>query len=179
MRFRALVGLFVSIALGAFTATAQECAKCDCYHFPVGSQCELCCGVASGTVTAVTRSTVTIVDQTQTPPGTKPVTKTFGLKSTTRKNAPLKKGAPVTIYFHKNGQAATRVNDLNALHGLLVPGNEPDPPMPTSCGKVPPTALKVYLGSSGMWTSGTTLSCSISEGLTSYASGAPSLGWLC
>jgi hypothetical protein len=76
------------------------------------------------------------------------------LKPNTRKNGTLKEGAPVTVYYRKQEGEATQVDVVEALKGLLLPGNQADPPMPSSCGVVPPNALRIYIGSSAGWTSG-------------------------
>jgi len=52
--------------------------------------------------------------------------------------------------FSRKGQIAAQINLLDQLQGLLVPGDEPNPPTPCP---VPTSALRVYLGASVGWTS--------------------------
>lgn len=75
------------------------------------------------------------------------------MKPNTKKNGVLKPGLPATIYYHKEGSVAAQVDLVEALKGLLVPGNEPDPPLPSGCPGVPPNDLKVFLGDSLAYTS--------------------------
>jgi hypothetical protein len=144
---------FVSLLTYGNARAQQQCTTCDCKHFPVPESCEKCCGVATGTITAVKSNTVTIEETTRTS-GSVKVTKTFAITPATKKNSDLKEGAPATIFFRKSGDMATRVDLVNELGNLLVPANEPDPPLPPSCRRVPTDALKVFLGSNlGLTTS--------------------------
>jgi len=81
--------------------------------------------------------------------------KSFALKPDTKKNGVLREGASATVYYRKEGNVATQVDLLDALKGLLVPGDEPDPPLPSSCYRVhpvPPDALRVYLSGNAGYT---------------------------
>jgi hypothetical protein len=142
--------LFVplGVSLLAFTANAQKPADCDCYHFPISTQCERRCGMTSGKITEVTNSTMVVTEKQSTSDNVS-AKKTFKLGPATKKNGVLKQGAPVTVYYRREGNVAEQVDLVEALKGLLVPGDEPDPPLPTSCqAPVPPNALRVYLGGS-------------------------------
>jgi hypothetical protein len=83
---------------------------------------------------------------------TAPAKKTFALKPDTKKNGVLLPGAPATVYYRKRDNVATEVDVVDAIKGLLVPGDEPDPPRPPICSVPSPTDLKAYLGSSLGWT---------------------------
>jgi hypothetical protein len=136
------------VLLSASSANAQQCSDCDCYHFPIPKKCEKCCGVTSGKITSVTSSSV-VVTENETTSDSVAAKKTFALKPDTKKNGVLREGAPATVYYRKEGNVATQVDLVEALKGLLLPGDEPDPPLPTSCYRVhpvPPSALRVYLG---------------------------------
>jgi hypothetical protein len=147
MNRRWIYGLFAPfLLLISATLNAQQCSDCDCYHL-VRQKCEKCCGVASGNVASVTNLSVAITEKGSTSDAV--TVKKFALTPDTQKNAALKAGAPVTVYYRKEGNVVTRVDLLDALSGLLVPADEPDPPLPSSCsrfGPVPPDALRVYLG---------------------------------
>ncbi len=143
-----LVLLFTS------TANAQQCPDCDCYHFPIPKKCENCCGVANGKITSVTNSSVVITEKESASDGVT-AKKSFVLKPDTKKNAVLKEGAPATVYYRRQGNVATQIDLVEALKGLLVPADEPDPPLPESCYRVhpvPPDALRVYLGGNAGYT---------------------------
>jgi hypothetical protein len=146
----------LSVLLSASTTNAQQCSNCDCYHFPIPKKCESCCGVASGKITSVTNSSVVISEKESTSDAAT-VKKTFALKPDTKKNGVLREGAPATVYYRKEGNVATQVDLVEALKGLLVPGDQPDPPLPSSCYRlhpVPPDALRVYLGGNAGYTTG-------------------------
>jgi hypothetical protein len=137
------------ILLAIHPAKSQQCSACDCYHIPISTQCEGCCGIAAGKITAVTDSTVAITGKTSTNEST-PVSRTFALKPETRKNATLKEGAPATVFYRREGNVAERIDLLEALQGLLIPGDGPDPPLPSGCPpfvRTLPNTLRVYLGS--------------------------------
>jgi hypothetical protein len=139
----------VSVSLLASAANAQKSAACDCYHFPISTKCEHLCGMASGKIAEVTNSTVVVEKQSTS--DSVSAKKTFKLGPATKKNGVLKQGAPVTVYYRREGDVAEQVDLVEALKGLLVPGNEPDPPLPPSCDKPPsPNALRVYLGGSSV-----------------------------
>jgi hypothetical protein len=143
---RPLPVLFLLLLGG--TLRAQQCSRCDCNHFPIEVECEGCCGYKSGTITSVTNSSVVISEKESTSDSVT-AEKTFALTPDTKKNADLKDGAQATVYYRKQGNVATKVDLLNELSGLLVPSDEPDPPLPSSCyrmGPFPPDALRVYLG---------------------------------
>jgi len=137
-----VVLLFLSMG-----AHGGGCTNCDCYHFPVPETCERCCGVATGTITAVTRSSVALAKSHGG------VEKTFALTPQTKKNAALEPGKKATVYYRKPADVAAAVDLTDALSGLLTPGREPDPPSPCHM-PVPPQALKVYLGNSLTWLTG-------------------------
>jgi hypothetical protein len=135
------------LLISATSIAQQQCSDCDCYHI-VSKECENCCGFASGNVVSVTNSSVAITEKESTSDAVS-VKKTFALTPHTKKNAALKEGAPVTVYYRKEGNVATRVDRVDALSGLLVPADEPDPPLPSSCSRlhpVPVEALRIYLG---------------------------------
>jgi len=126
----------------------QKCTDCDCNHIPIEKKCGECCGIASGKITSVTNSKVEISERSTTNDSVS-VKKTFALTPNTKKNAALKEGAQATVYYHKEGDVATKVDLVEQLSGLLVPSNDPDPPLPDSCsrgGGVPPDSLRVYMG---------------------------------
>ena len=131
------------LLLTSTRASAQQCSDCDCYHFPIPTKCESCCGVATGNIASVTNSNLVL---SQKESNGETIKKTFGLKPNTRKNAVLKEGAPATVYYHKDSSVAVQVDLVKALKGLLLPGDEPDPPV--ACPNVPSNALKVFLGDS-------------------------------
>lgn len=140
--------------LCASRTLAQQCSDCDCYHFPMPEKCERCCGVVSGEISSVTNSSVVITERESTN-DTVAVRKTFALKPDTKKNGLLREGAPATVYYSKEGNVAAQVNLVEALEGLLVPGDQPDPPLPSSCYRaqqVPSDALRVYLGGNAGYT---------------------------
>jgi hypothetical protein len=144
--FTVLLGL-----LGVPATQAQQCSACDCYHIPISTTCEGCCGIATGKIATVTDSTVAITGSASASEGTS-ANRTFKLKPETRKNSALKEGAPATVFYRREGNVAERIDLLEALQGLLIPGSEPDPPLPSSCSRfrpVPQGALRVYLGDSG------------------------------
>lgn len=145
MKFRwASISCAAVLLLTATIASAQQCSDCDCYHFPIPNKCESCCGVATGNIASVTNSNLVL---SQKKSNGETVKKTFGLKPNTRKNAALKEGAPATVYYHQNSNTAVQVDLVEALKGLMLPGNEPDPPGP--CSPVaPPNAIKAFLGDS-------------------------------
>ena len=122
------------LLLTSTIGSAQQCSDCDCYHFPIPNKCESCCGVATGNIASVTNSNLVL---SQKESNGETIKKTFGLKPNTRKNAVLKEGAPATVYYHKNSSAAVQVDLVEALKGLLLPGNEPDPPLPCPNGIIP------------------------------------------
>lgn len=152
---RIRMGLVLGLLLSIGTASvAQECSNCDCYHFPVPKKCEKCCGYATGKIISVTNSSVVISEKESTSDSVI-AKRTFALTQDTEKNAVLKEGAPATVYFHKRGNVATKVNLVEELKGLLVPGDEPDPPLPSSCSRlhpVPPDTIRVYLGGNAGYT---------------------------
>lgn len=131
---------------------AQDCSDCDCYHFPIPKKCDKCCGKATGKIVSVTNSTVELAEKATTTDGVA-VKKTFALKLDTKWNAPLKEGARATVYYLKDGNRATRVDVVDAMQGLLVPGDEHDPRGPPICPVFPSGALKVFLGKSAAWSS--------------------------
>jgi hypothetical protein len=136
------------------TAWAQQCSDCDCNHFPIEKKCEKCCGFTSGKITSLTNSSVVISEKEPTNDSVV-VKKTFALTPDTKKNAALKEGAQATVYYHKEGNVATKVDLAEELNGLLVPSDEPDPPLPSSCSRlrpVPLDALRVYLGGNAGFT---------------------------
>jgi len=141
--------MFVFLLLTlASTAAAQQCSECDCYHVPFPKQCEHCCGFDSGKISSVTKDKVVLEEKSSTSDAVT-VKKTFALTPETKKNADLKEGAQATVYHPNDKNVATKVDLTEALSGLLVPGTEPDPPVPESCtrfGPLPSNALKVYLG---------------------------------
>ncbi len=121
---------------------------------PIPKKCENCCGVTSGKITSVTNSRVEITENTTTSDAVT-AKKTFALKPDTKKNGILREGAPATVYYRKEGNVATQVDLVEALKGLLIPGDEPDPALPSSCYRVhpvPPDALRVYLGGDAGYT---------------------------
>jgi hypothetical protein len=121
----------------------QICSGCDCTHFPVKSNCEKCCSVATGTITSAKSYSVTIKETTKTTDNIK----TFVITPTTKRNSDLKEGEPATIFFSHGGNTADRVEVVSRLDNLLVPADEPDPPIPPQC-QIPLNALKVFLGDS-------------------------------
>lgn len=138
----------------AGVASAQQCSDCDCYHFPTPEKCTKCCGVSTGKITDVTKEKVVIEENGSTSDSVT-VKKTFLLKPDTKKNGILIQGAPATVYFSREGNVAAQVDLIDALKGLLVPGDEPDPPLPASCyavHPVPADALRVYLGGNAGYT---------------------------
>jgi hypothetical protein len=145
----ASISCAAALVLASTTASAQQCSDCDCYHFPIPKKCENCCGVATGNIASATNSNLVL---SQKEPNGETTKKTFGLKPNTRKNAPLKVGTPATVYYRKNSSEAVRVDLVEALKNLLLPGNEPDPPLPPSCPNIPPNALKAFLGDSLVYT---------------------------
>ncbi len=148
----ALCVCFLLLLSGA--AGAQQCTDCDCNHFPIGEKCNNCCGHVSGQITSITNYSVVIVEKESTGDAVT-VKKTFALTPETKKNANLKEGAPATVYYRKDGNVATEVDLIEKLNDLLVPADEPDPPLPSSCfrmGGVPPNALRLYLGGNLGWT---------------------------
>jgi hypothetical protein len=141
---------FLSLGIIAFATTAsiafaQQCHDCDCYHLPMPDSCIDCCKVVTGTISAVANNTITVRQNTST----SEKEDTLTITPTTKKNAEPKEGAPATVYFRRKDKVATQINMLDVLEGLLVPGNEPDPPIPC---RIPDSALKVYLGSNISWT---------------------------
>ena len=136
------------------TVKAQEgCSDCDCYHFPLPKKCEKCCGVVVGKISSVTNSSVEISEK-ETTKDNVTAKKKFAIRPETKKNAPLKEGASATVYYRKEGDVATEIDLVEALKGLLVPADEPDPPLPDSCYRlqgVPSDALRVYLGGNGAY----------------------------
>ncbi|MGB2632906.1 MAG: hypothetical protein WAM58_03110 [Candidatus Acidiferrum sp.] len=135
------ISVFVLLLLGGTSgAQQQQCTDCDCNHFPIAKECKKCCGVASGKITSVTNSSVVINENAGE--------KAFALTLGTKKNADLKEGAQATVYYHKEGDVATRIDLIDRLSGLLIPGHETDPPVPAICSKfpIPPGALKLYFG---------------------------------
>jgi len=144
------------VLLFASPTNAQQCSDCDCYHFPIPKKCETCCGVSTGKIASVTNSSVVITENGTT--GDTPTTKkTFILKPDTKKNGILREGAPATVYYRKEGNVAAQVDLIESIQGLLIPGEEPDPPMPNSCymfHTVPPDALRIYLGGNAGFTTG-------------------------
>jgi hypothetical protein len=96
-----------------------------------------------------------VISENETASDTVTAKKTFVLKPDTKKNGVLREGAPATVYYRKEGNVATQVDLVEALKGLLVPEDEPDPPLPSSCSMVypvPPDALRVYLGGNAGYT---------------------------
>jgi hypothetical protein len=132
------------------SAGGQQCSDCDCSHFPIPKKCESCCGLATGNISSVTNSNL-VLSQREPNGGT--VKKMYSLRPDTKKNAVLKEGAPATVYYQTKENVATRVDLVEAIEGLLVPGNGADPPLPPMCSDVPPSALKVFLGDSLGFTS--------------------------
>lgn len=100
------LGLMAALSLTSLRADTQQCLNCDCYHFPIPGECLKCCGVASGTITSVSGSSVVLAENTSNGQATE---KTFSLKPNTEKNGVLKKGAPATVYYRKSGQVAERM----------------------------------------------------------------------
>jgi hypothetical protein len=141
---RSLLGFIVVLAAAGMTS-AQQCHNCDCYHPPVSDSCIKCCKVVTGIISAVSGNTVTVQESTSA--GQKE--ETIVLTPDTKRNAEVKKGAAATVYFRGYDKVATQISVLDKLKGLLVPGNEIDPPTPCT---LPNTALKVYLGSTVSWT---------------------------
>jgi hypothetical protein len=148
-RRRAGTSCAVVLLLTSTRAGAQQCSDCDCYHFPIPTKCESCCGVATGNIASVTGSNIVL---SRKEPNGQTTTRAFGLNQNTGKNAVLKVGAPATVYYHKSSSVAAQVDVVEALKDLLLPGNEPDPPPPLPCPSVPPNALKAFLGTSLAYT---------------------------
>ena len=110
-------------------------------------KCEKTCGLDSGEITQITKSQVVI--ETHSTTDNVSVKKTFSLGPNTKENGTLKEGAPVTVYYRRDSSVAERIELIQSLNGVLVPGNDPDPPLPASClrlGPVPADALRVYMG---------------------------------
>lgn len=138
------------VLFSAATSKAQQCSECDCYHIPISTRCEGCCGIAAGEVSNITSSSVAITGKVLGTEDTPPK-RTFVITPKTKRNGELKEGAPVTVYYKRQGNVAERVDLVEALSGLLTPAGRPDPPLPTGCtmsGPIPPNAIRVYLGTS-------------------------------
>lgn len=151
MKFRwANISCAAVLLLTSTIASAEQCSDCDCYHFPISNKCVSCCGVATGNIASVTGSNLVLSQKESNGQTSK---RPFGLKPNTRRNAPLKEGAAATVYYHKNSSEAVQVDLVEALEGLLLPGNEPDPPLPLSCPNVPSNALRAFIGDSLAYTS--------------------------
>jgi hypothetical protein len=144
---RSLALLFLMVVL-AIPPEAQECPNCDCYQFPLPTVCAKCCSVATGKVESVTDTSVT-VDTSQTTK--KKTAEKFVITPKTRKNAKIEKDSLVTVYYRRDGNIAEQIDMVAALDGLITPANMKDPPVPESCGEVPPDAFRVYLGDSLGW----------------------------
>jgi hypothetical protein len=145
--WKKMLFLLFGVSLLCSAANAQKPPGCDCSHFPILTQCESRCGMTSGKITEVTNSTVVVEKQSTS--DNVSAKKTFKLGPATKKNGVLKQGAPVTVYYHQQGNVAEQIDVIDALKGLLVPGNDPDPPLPEACLRepVPQNAIRVYLGS--------------------------------
>lgn len=144
---RAAVILFLTMG-AVIPFEADDCPSCDCYQFPLPTRCEKCCSVATGTVTAVSESSI-IVNTSHTRKKESP--KKFVITPKTKKNGTIQKDSFVTVYYHREGNIAEQIDMVAALDGLLVPANQPDPPLPLGCEKAPLDAFRVYLGSSAGW----------------------------
>lgn len=136
---------FIALATTASIGFAQQCHDCDCYHLPMPDTCIDCCKVVTGTISGITNNAITVREKTSAGEQED----TFIVTPNTKSNAEPKEGAPATVYFRRKDKVATQINMLDVLEGLLVPGNEPDPPAPC---EIPNNALKVYLGSTVSWT---------------------------
>jgi hypothetical protein len=145
-----VVFLLAVIAIIPAVTGAQECKKCDCYHFPIPDSCGKCCAFASGTISSVTDKSLALSPDR---PSDEKV-RVFDLGPTVRNRDTLKKGAQATVFYHpdKERSIATRVDVLDTLQGLLVPANEPDPSNPCPF-PIPRASFKVFLGSSVGFTS--------------------------
>jgi hypothetical protein len=129
-------------------AQTQTCSDCDCYQIPMPTRCEGCCGIASGNISQVTDSTLVLAEG-QFTGGAGGAKKAFQLKPSTKKNATLKEGAAATVYYRKEGDVAERIDMVEALKGLLVPGNGVTQPLPSLCDRfepIPPDTLRVDMG---------------------------------
>ncbi len=112
-----------------------------------------CCEVVSGPLTSVSETSISISHPT---PDGKIVEQQFAVDRNTVKNAKFTKGSQATVYFDKSKNLAKRVTLTEALEGLLIPANEPDPPNPCWHMTIPNEALKMFLGNTNLvWTTGT------------------------
>lgn len=147
-RWFSALPVFSLLLISGNSMAQQKCPQCDCNHIPIEKKCEDCCGIASGEITSVTNSKVELSERLSTSESVA-VKKTFALTPGTKRNAALKEGAQATVYYHRDGNVATKVDLVERLSGLLIPSNKPDPPLPNSCGPdpVPVDALRVYAGS--------------------------------
>ena|SRR3974390_128630 len=102
---KTLIRAIVVLQMTALVPAAEQCATCKCTEYPVPGSCSKCCGVASGTITAATGSSVTI----KTGDGAEHV---FSVNSETRTDhnwgAPGKheEGARATVIFNKETKVA-------------------------------------------------------------------------
>jgi hypothetical protein len=139
--------LFLTMAV-AIPFEADECPNCDCYQFPLPAQCEKCCSIATGTVTAVTDTAITVKTGDQTK---KETVEKFVITPRTKINAQIQKDSLVTVYYHRGGNIAERIDMVAALEGLIEPASMEDPPVPAVCPVIPVGAFRVYVGDSLGW----------------------------
>jgi hypothetical protein len=145
---RALLGILSLSSVLGIPLEAQSCPNCDCYQYPLPSTCVKCCSVATGKLESFTDSSVTVQTSGQT---NKETPQKFVVTPKTRKNAKLEKGSLVTVYFRRDGNIAEQIDMVSALDGLMLPAALKDPPVPSSCGTIPPDAFRVYVGDSLGW----------------------------
>lgn len=104
--------------------------------------------MATGNIAAVGNSTV-VINEKESARADESTKRTFAVRAKTRKNGVLREGASVTVYYRRQGDVAEQIDLTEALKGLLVPGDRPNLPLPSSCSRIqplPPNALRIYLG---------------------------------
>jgi|SRR5580704_11732177 hypothetical protein len=158
--------LLTLLLLAAFRQQSViDCSKCDCSHFPIDTpECVKCCFSTKITVTATSSTSVTgkpvLEKQNQQE-------EKFKVGKATKINGQVIPGATATVYYRRveGEQVATRIDELQALPGALVPGHSPSPPdtceqlaerlrmLGRQVPPVPENAMKIFFGNSEAYSS--------------------------
>jgi hypothetical protein len=149
------VVLLLLILIPMVSQSQNICAPCDCTEYPQTSDsCVKCCQVQPGTISAVSKETVTVVP----PPSLehpKPEPKTFKIIKRTKITKPLEVGKDATIYYHvvDGENVATKVDLKDYVEGQLTPDSLPTP-TDNRCATIPETqtkdATRVLFGATGV-----------------------------